>query len=134
MFIIMSFLFWEVMKSCLCFCLSVLLSSSLLFLGLELGVYFVMLIFFSGVLALMVYFCSLNMKESKFNILLFFFVSLICSIYLSFYLISEDFLLMENKFVYDDMEFFFLIWLIFVLLILLSFLSSSFFKSCLRSL
>nr|QDF64305.1 NADH dehydrogenase subunit 6 [Physaloptera rara] len=136
-FISLCFLCMEVLKSCFYFCLSVIFLAPLLCLGVvELGVYFVLLIFFSGILALMIYFCSLTLSESKSNMFLFFLlISSVCSMYSEYYLFYNWMLMDEVKFVYDDMNFFILLWLIGVLFSLLGFLSFNFVvKSCLRNM
>lgn len=136
-FIIMRFLSFEALKSCFYLCMCVLSLVFMFSLGnFELGGYFIVLIFFSGLLGLMVYYCSFSILFRKFNLFFFFlFYSMLCSACFISILCEDIFLLEDFKFIYEEENIMVLLWLIMVLLMLLLFLRYSFIvKGCLRSL
>lgn len=124
------------LKSVWYLCLCVLLASSLFVLGLRgLYVYIILLIFFSGLLSLIVYLRSLEIGSGKSNIIFIIVFRRFISFYLIIFFYFDLFYgLVNSDFVYRDLSLFFLFWLVFVLIILLIFLRYNFFfKYCLRS-
>nr|WAP90822.1 NADH dehydrogenase subunit 6 [Neofoleyellides sp. XM-2022] len=127
---------YDPLKSCLNFCLGVLFGSIFVSFGVHSWYsYFIILIFLSGVMSMMVYYCSLCGFSYFYSSYIYFFLF---SFFFIFFF-TYDFCYVFNDYnflvMYYSYNFFYVCWLVFILMLLLVFVSFNLDNDfCLRSL
>nr|ASS35170.1 NADH dehydrogenase subunit 6 [Thelazia callipaeda] len=127
-FFVLMFLEWNYFSSCLMMVLGVICLSCFLSLGVHSWYsYFIILVFLSGILSMLTYFCSLggfNWSFSYYYFFLFFFICFSCFGF--FDLDFFEFFLSDYFFVFGyDFNYYYIFWLLLVLFFFLFGLSFS---------
>nr|ADN52152.1 NADH dehydrogenase subunit 6 [Loa loa] len=133
LFFSLSFLDWDPLKSCIMMCLGILFMSCYISLGVHIWYsYFIILLFLSGIFSLLTYFCSMSNFIFFYNYNYFYLFSFFCLFFLfcfdyDFFSVYFDFNFLS---IYYDFSYYYVFWIIFILFLLLVLVSFNFGSDC----